>query len=99
MLVVMFGLLVAHIPDIWISAFGFMIAHRSAEYGHIRGIDNGDIIIIDYIYYSSVVYTIVGFGDLVSVGAIRMLTAAEGLVGLAMITWSVSFTFIAMQRF
>jgi hypothetical protein len=42
-----------------------MIAHRSAEYGHIRVIDNGDI--IDYIYYSSVVYTIVGFGDLVSV--------------------------------
>ncbi|SFI88681.1 potassium channel family protein [Nitrosomonas sp. Nm34] len=96
-LLVMFGLLIAHILEIWIFAFGFMIAHRSAEYGHIRGIENGDI--IDYIYYSSVVYTTVGFGDLVPVGAIRMLTAAEGLVGLAMITWSASFTFIAMQRF
>jgi hypothetical protein len=28
-----------------------------------------------------------------------MLTAAEGLAGLSLITWSASFTFIAMQRF
>lgn len=96
-LLVMFGLLIAHILEIWIFAFGFMIVHHSAGYGHIRGIENGDI--IDYVYYSSVVYTTVGFGDLVPVGAIRMLTAAEGLAGLAMITWSASFTFMAMQRF
>jgi len=41
----------------------------------------------------------VGFGDLVPIGPIRMLTAAEGLTGLALVTWSASFTFLAMQRF
>ena len=51
-----------------------------------------------FIYFSSVVYTTVGFGDLLPVGALRILTAAEGLAGLAMITWSASFTFLAMQR-
>jgi len=44
------------------------------------------------------VFTTVGFGDLVPTGAIRVLSAAEGLAGLAMITWSASFTFLAMQR-
>ncbi len=32
-------------------------------------------------------------------GGTRMLSAAEGLAGLALITWSASFTFLAMKRF
>jgi hypothetical protein len=96
-LLVMFGLLIAHLLEIWIFAFGYMILQKSTSFGHIRGIENGDI--IDYVYYSSVVYTTIGFGDLIPVGDIRMLSAAEGLAGLALITWSASFTFMAMQHF
>ena len=96
-LLVMFGLLIAHIMEIWIFAFGYMVIQHRTGFGHITGIENSNI--IDYVYYSSVVYTTVGFGELVPVGAIRMLTAAEGLAGLALITWSASFTFMAMQRF
>lgn len=61
------------------------------------GIENSAI--IDYVYDASVVYTTVGFRDLIPVGAIRMLTAAEGLADLALITWSASYTFVTMQRF
>ena len=96
-LLVMFGLLIAHILEIWIFAAGYILVQHGIEFGHIEGIEHGDL--IDFVYYSSVVYTTVGFGDLVPVGAIRMLTAAEGLTGLALITWSASFTFMAMQRF
>ncbi len=49
-------------------------------------------------YYSAMVYTTVGFGDQVPLGAIRMLTSAEALAGFALITWSASFTFLQMQR-
>ena len=96
-LLVMFGLLIAHILEIWIFAIGYILVQHGIELGHIQGIEQGNL--IDFVYYSSVVYTTVGFGDLVPVGAIRMLTAAEGLTGLALITWSASFTFMAMQRF
>ena len=78
-------------------AFGYMILQHGACLGHIDGMEKGDL--MDYVYYSSVVYTTIGFGDLLPVGAIRMLSAAEGLAGLALITWSASFTFMAMQRF
>ena len=95
-LVVMLGLLVAHVLEILIFALGYIVMQYGLGLGHITGMSEGNL--FDFIYFSSVVYTTVGFGDLLPVGAIRILTAAEGLAGLAMITWSASFTFLAMQR-
>lgn len=95
-LVVMLGLLVAHVLEIVIFALGFLLMQRDIGMGHIKGVDESNF--FDFIYFSSVVYTTVGFGDLVPAGAIRMLSAAEGLAGFALITWSASFTFLAMQR-
>lgn len=96
-LIVMLGLLAAHVFEIIIFALGYMLLQHHFGLGHITNLDENSF--LDYIYYSSVVYTTVGFGDLLPVGAARMLSAAEGLVGLAMITWSASFTFLAMKRF
>ncbi len=96
-LVVMLGLLAAHVLEIIIFAVGYQIMQHFLGLGHISNLDERSF--LDYIYYSSIVYTTVGFGDLIPFGALRMLSAAEGLVGLAMITWSASFTFLAMKRF
>ncbi|MBS0484883.1 MAG: two pore domain potassium channel family protein [Proteobacteria bacterium] len=95
-LVVMLGLLVAHVVEIIIFAAGYRIMQLHAELGYITGLNENNF--FEFIYFSSVVFTTVGFGDLVPTGAIRILSAAEGLAGLAMITWSASFTFLAMQR-
>jgi hypothetical protein len=96
-LLVMMGLLIAHFLEVWIFAIAYMFVEHKMGFGRIVGMTTGDI--FDYFYYSSISYTTVGFGDLVPVGVIRMLTAAEGLAGLSLITWSASFTFLAMQRF
>jgi hypothetical protein len=96
-LLVMIGLLVAHGLEIWVFAFGYILADWAPNMGHIAGIAHPDV--IDYMYLSSMVYATVGFGDIVPVGAMRMLSAAEALTGLALITWSASFTFLAMQKF
>ena len=95
-LVVMLSLLMAHVLEIMIFAVGYMLMQHGVGLGHITGMDEGSF--FDFIYFSSVVFTTVGFGDLLPVGAIRILSAAEGLAGLALITWSASFTFLAMQR-
>ncbi len=97
MLIVMLGLLAVHMIEIILFALGYMIMQHSLGLGSITHLDKANP--FDYIYYSSVVYTTVGFGDLLPIGATRMLSAAEGLVGLAMITWSASFTFLAMKHF
>ena len=52
---------------------------------------------IDHLYYSVTVYTTLGFGDIVADGPVRILAGTEALVGLVLITWSASFTFLKMQ--
>lgn len=96
-LIVMLGLLIAHLLEIIIFAAGYMLLQEVFESGRIINLNPGNF--LDYIYYSSVVFTTVGFGDLSPIGTVRILSAAEGLTGLAMITWSASFTFLAMKRF
>ncbi|HNJ38738.1 MAG TPA: two pore domain potassium channel family protein, partial [Nitrosomonas sp.] len=56
-LLVMFGLLIAHILEIWIFAIGYILVQHGIELGHIQGIEQGNL--IDFVYYSSVVYTTV----------------------------------------
>lgn len=51
-----------------------------------------------YFYYSAIVYTTLGFGDIIPLGPLKILTAMEALIGLGFITWSASFTFLEMQK-
>ncbi len=92
-LISMYGALTAHIVEIWVFAGGYWLAEQLGL-GAIDTIKDP----FDYIYYSSMVYTTVGFGDLIPSAGMRLLTSAEALAGLALITWSASFTYLQMQR-
>jgi hypothetical protein len=46
-----------------------------------------------------VVYTSLGFGDIQPIAHVRLIAGVEALVGLLMIGWSASFTYISMERF
>ncbi|MEO0423356.1 MAG: potassium channel family protein [Pseudomonadota bacterium] len=91
----MLGLLAVHVVEIWI--FGIGIYAMSVWLG-IGGITGGAEGLLDYIYFSAMIYTTVGFGDLVPHGALRLVAGMEALAGLSMITWSASYTFLLMQR-
>ena len=51
----------------------------------------------DYVYFSAVCYTTLGFGDLIPHGPIRLLAAVEALTGLLLVAWSASFTYLQMH--
>lgn len=53
---------------------------------------------LDYIYFSAVSFTTLGYGEMYPDGPIRFLFGTEALTGFALITWSASLTFIEMQR-
>ena len=95
LLAIMFGLLSAHMLEIWVFAFGYMIV---VEYFSIGTFAPHPQSMFDYSYYSAMVYTTVGFGDIVPREEIRMITSAEALTGLALITWSASYTFLRMRK-
>lgn len=94
-LITVHGMLAAHVIEIWIFGIGYYLVEHRLAMGEIVSIQEDWF---DYIYYSAMVYTTVGFGDLLPTGALRMMTSTEALAGLSLITWSASFTFLQMQR-
>ena len=50
------------------------------------------------IYFSAVVFSTLGFGDIVPVGPIRLMVAAESITGLMLIAWSASMTYGVLER-
>lgn len=97
LLATMIGLLLAHIIEIWIYAGAYALLGYFPEFGSIQLQPASDTSPFDTVYYSAMVYTTVGFGDMVPSGGLRLITATEALVGLSLITWSASFTFFQMQ--
>ena len=100
-LVLILGLLATHIAEIWIYAAGYGLLDGVAGFGGIAktatpGLPDDWL---DYVYFSFVTYTTVGYGDLVPVGPIRFIAATEALNGWVLLGWSASFTFLEMQRF
>ena len=96
-MILIFIVLLAHASEILLFAFAYYALGRLGYFGSIAGSTDVSAL-IDYAYFSSTVYSTVGFGDVVPVGPIRLLASMEALTGLVMISWSASFTFLQMQR-
>jgi hypothetical protein len=82
------ALFFAHILEIWIYAFAYLACAR-VGIGELKGAET----IVDYAYYSAVVYTTLGFGDIVPDTGLQLLTGSEALVGLSLIAWSATVTY------
>jgi len=97
-IVVVIGMaMLAHVVEIILYAIAYLVMAEHWNLGTIVGhpIDP----FYDYLYYSLVTYTTLGIGDYYPLGNLRILSGSEALVGLLMITWSASFTYLAMQKF
>ena len=82
------GLFIAHVLEIWMYAFAYVGCAR-AGIGDLQGVST----LLDYAYYSAVVYTTLGFGDIVPDRGVQLLTGSEALVGLSLIAWSATVTY------
>lgn len=90
-------LLSLHVAEIWIYGIGIYFATQFPALGIIAGSEQFNL--LDAVYLAATTYSTLGYGDLVPQGPIRFLLATEALVGLMMITWSASFTYLEMQRY
>jgi len=92
-----FVVLALHSVEIFLFALGYLVLLRDPAFGSLQGI--ADASIVDYGYFSAVVFTTLGLGDIVPHGAVRILVGPQSLLGFVLITWSASFAFIEMQRY
>lgn len=95
-LVVILGVFTAHTVEIWVFGFTYWSLSGLPGLGAVSGYMTGHF--FDYVYFSAVVYTSLGFGDIQPYEMMRLIASVEGLVGLLMIGWSASFTYIMMEK-
>lgn len=91
-----FGLFAAHVTEIWIFALAMALLAPHPLAGELVG--GEAIAFLDYVYFSAITYTTLGYGDLIPSGPIRFVSGTEALIGFMLITWSASLTFLEMQR-
>ncbi len=96
-LILIFAVLLTHVAEIWLFGLGYFLLSRDTALGSLAGLPTAEL--PDFVYFSAMTYTTVGFGDAVPIGAIRFLAGMEALTGFVMITWSASFLFLEMERF
>ena len=101
-LVVITGVFAVHIVNIWIYGIVYYLLVNFSDLGtlvssvtHVTSPQD----FWGYLYFSAITYSTVGFGDITPVGGFRMLAGAEALNGIVVIGWTVSFTYLAMEKF
>jgi hypothetical protein len=90
------SVLALHVAEIWAFAVALWVLLLIPACGTISP---QALHFFDYVYFSAITFTTVGFGDLVPHGPVRFLSGMEALTGLVLITWSASFTYLEMERF
>lgn len=95
-ILVVLAIFTGHTAAVW--AYG-VVYWLLVNYMEIGVLTQGHEKFMDAVYFSAVTYSSLGFGDVTPTGAIRMLCGVEVLNGLVLIGWSVSFTYLAMEKF
>lgn len=96
-LIVVAGAFTAHMLEVILYAGTYFSLEHVVSVGELSG-RHGDTF-MDYLYYSTVMYTSLGLGDVFPLGHLRVISGIESLNGLLLIGWSTSFTFLAMRRY
>lgn len=92
------ALLALATAEVWLFGLGYYWLLSDPACGALHGPGRVDDL-LDYVYFSAVIHTTLGLGDLVPSGSIRFLVGTQALVGFTLISWSAAFTFLEMERF
>lgn len=91
-----------HIINIWIFGavyFGLFYLGMGTLSGPSIASGNYAINFFGCLYFSAVSYTTLGLGDVTPEGSLRMIAGVESLAGFIFIGWTVTFTYLAMEKF
>ena len=91
------GAMASHLLQIAVFALAFWLLRDKFGLGGFGGTFQDSL--SSFMYFSSETYTTLGFGDIYPTGSLRMICGIESLVGLLMVSWTASFTYLEMRRY
>lgn len=94
---VILAMFFAHTVCIWLYAAAYYLMVRELGLGGFT--DHLQVDFLSYVYFSAESYTSLGVNDLIPKDAFRFIAGVEALNGLLFIGWSVTFTYLMMERF
>jgi hypothetical protein len=83
-----------HLTEVALYAVTYAIGVNVFGLGALRG-SSGKA--LDFFYFAAETYSTVGYGDLVPVGALRLLASVEPLNGLLLVAWSGAFLYGVLE--
>ena len=88
------ALVAVHLLQIGLYAGAYALGAQLLSLGRLGG-PSGNA--LDYFYFAAETYSTLGYGDIVPVGALRLIASVESLNGLLLLAWSGSFLFGVMD--
>ncbi len=91
------GAMASHLAQISLFALAYYLLRDKLSLGNFAGHFKDTF--ATFLYFSTETYTTTGFGDIYPIGALRLLVGIEALIGLLLISWSASFSYLEMRRY
>ena len=91
------GAMLSHLLQIAVFGCAYYVMRDKFGMGGFGGTFEDSL--TSFLYFSSETYTTLGFGDIYPTGALRMICGIESLIGLLMVSWTASFTYLEMRRY
>jgi hypothetical protein len=96
-LVALVGAIASHALQIAAFALAYYLLRDNFGMGGFGGAFQDTL--TSFLYFSSETYTTLGFGDIYPIGQLRLICGIESLIGLLMVSWTASFTYLEMRRY
>lgn len=88
---------VGHTIAVWAFALAYYVLVNQLGFGALTG--HTDHNLLDYVYFSVVSYSSLGLGDVAPTGGLRLLVGVEAILGLILIGWTITFTYIVTEKY
>ncbi|MDX2095562.1 MAG: ion channel [Alphaproteobacteria bacterium] len=92
-----FATFFGHTLCIWIFGVTYYLLDKLFHFGTLGGNITHEL--LEYVYFSSVSYSSLGLGDVYPTGGLQLLVGVEAILGLVLIGWSVTFTYLVTEKY
>ena len=85
------ALIGVHLAQVGLYALAYAVGDQVMKLGSLLGPDGNTA--LDYFYFAAETYSTLGYGDIVPIGALRLVASVESLNGLLLLAWSGAFLY------